>query len=93
VYASYLVENAIETFELLEVAFGEQTVGSSYLFSEVRAVLCHIEDAECAVCPSASRTDENMDRTKEHDLENRRTLSMRLLESGNFFWVISKHFE
>jgi len=87
------MENATETFELLKVAFGEQTVGSFYYFSEVKAVWYHIEDAEYLVCPSASGTDENVDRAKEHDLENKRILSMRLLEVGNFIWVISDHFE
>jgi len=70
------VENATKTFELLKVAFGEQTVGSFYSFSEVKAVWYYVEDAEYLVCPSASRTDENVDRAKEYDLENRRTLSM-----------------
>jgi hypothetical protein len=41
----------------------------------------------------AGRKDENVDRVKEHDLENRITLSMRLLDVGNSIWVISEHFE
>jgi len=92
-YASYLVENATKTFELLKVAFGEQTVGTFYSLSEVKAGWYHVEDAEYLVCPSASRTNENVDRAIEHDLENGRTLFVRLLDVGNFIWDISEHVE
>jgi hypothetical protein len=49
---------------MLKVAFGEQTMGRTQVFecfSKPKSCVTCVENDECSGCPSASRTDENMD--------------------------------
>ena len=55
----------METFDMLNVAFGEQTMGITQVFlkwfSEFKSSVTSAEDTDGSGRPSASRTDENLD--------------------------------
>jgi hypothetical protein len=56
--------NATESFEMLKVAFGDQTVRRIQvfeLFSKFRSGVTSVEVAEHLGCPLTSRTDESVD--------------------------------
>ena len=46
--------------------------------SEFKSGMASAEGAECSGCPSTSKTDENINQAKEHFLENRKVLSIKL---------------
>jgi hypothetical protein len=61
--------------------------------SEFKSGMASAEGAECSGCPSTSKTDENIDQAKEHFLENRKALSIKLLTCWEFISVSSANSE
>jgi hypothetical protein len=58
-------KNAMETFEMLKVCFGEETMGGKQVFewfSKFKSSVTSVEDAKCLGCPLTSKRDENVDR-------------------------------
>jgi hypothetical protein len=64
------------------------------LFFEFKIYVTSVEDAKYLGCPSASRTDENVDWMKEFGVENGRII---ICEVGNMlgilYWVSSEIFK
>jgi hypothetical protein len=59
--------SAMETFEILEVACGEQALGRTQLcdsFSKFKSGGSFIKVSQSAQCPLASKTDENVGQVK-----------------------------
>jgi hypothetical protein len=68
-------KNVTETFKMLKVCFGKQTMGRTQVLewsSKFKSSVTSVEDDVHSVHPSMSKTDENVDQMKEHVHKNTR---------------------
>jgi hypothetical protein len=88
-----LGKDIMEACKMLQVAFGEQTVGKNtqfLVFSKIQNCVACITDG--SGCLLTNKLSKNMRQVKELVLKNRRIIIFEVANIRKYIWVCSEHF-